>query len=183
MRTFIVHFLAKRTLEARAVQFPEEPVSISVILANRSPSMSLSWSDVEGIITNAMSSGGVDHRLNPQTAINKLKERFQAITVDPTNRKGGVVKTFQAIVNGEENNGISVGLHAEMILATAGLEDCRKTLLRNGDKEFETLCEVRRLYSHSSLLNSRVNRILLGIWMRFRCRGFAVLSAWNISKS
>ena len=182
MRTFIVHFLAKRTLDAHTDKFPED-VSLSIMVSNRSPSMSLSWSDVEGIITNAMSSGGVDHRLNPQTAINKLKERFQAITVDPTNRKGGVVKTFQAIVNGEENNGISVGLHAEMILATAGLEDCRKTLLRNGDKEFETLCEVRRLYSHSSLLNSRVNRILLGIWMRFRCRGFAVLSAWNISKS
>ena len=39
------------------------------------------------------------------------------------------------------------------VLATAGLEDCRKTL-RNGNKEFGTLHEVWRLYSHSSRLDS-----------------------------
>ena len=181
MRTFIVHFLAKRTLEAHTDEFPKE-VSLSIMVLNCSPSMSLSWSDVEGIIINVMSSGGVNHRLDPQTAVDKLKERVQAITVNLKTRKGDVVKTFQAIVNGEENNGFAVGLHAE-ILTMAGLEDCRKTLLRNSNKEFGTLREVWRLYSHSSRLDSCVNRILLRIWMKFRCRGFAVLSAWNISKS
>jgi len=92
----IVHFLAKRTLEAHTNEFPEE-VSLSIMVC-----MSLSWSDVEGIIINVMSPGGVNHRLDPQTTVDKLKERVQAITVNPKNRKGNVVKTFQAIVNGEE---------------------------------------------------------------------------------
>ena len=158
MRTFIAHFLAKRTLEDHTGNFFEE-VSLSIMVSNRSPRMSLSWSDVEGILLNAMSSGGVDHHLDPQTVIHKLKERVQTTKVDSNARKGDVIKTFQAIVNGEENNGFSVGLHAEMILATAGSEDFRKILVRNGDKEFETLCEVRRLILTAIYsANNRVTR-------------------------
>ncbi len=144
MRTFIVHFLAQRTLEAHTDQFPDW-VSLSVMAANHSPRIFLSWSDVEGIILRTMSSGGVNPHLHPQIAIDKLKEKIQAIKVEPTAKRSDALKTFQAIVNGEDNNGFSVGLHCEIMLGTLGLEDCYKDALRNGDKEPEKICEVRRL--------------------------------------
>ncbi len=138
--TFVVHFLAKRTLEKHSAQFPNEEVSFSIINVNRSRSfVSPSWADMESIITAAVPQG-----VNPVAVINCLKEKIET---NPTGGdKGKVVETFRSMIANEPDKKtvIPARLHAALVLATLGSEEFRAAAIVHGDENLRRLCEVRQ---------------------------------------
>ena len=142
INTFVVHFLAKRTLEKHSAQFPNEEVSFSIINVNRSRSVvSASWADIEAIITAASPPGE-----DAAAVIICLKEKTN---LTGSSEKVKVVEIFRSMIAGEEIV-MPARLHAEVVLLTLGSEECRATAIVNGDENLRRLCEVwARHHRHS----------------------------------
>ena len=136
INTFVVHFLAKWTLEKHSAQFPNEEVSFSIINVNRSRSVvSASWADIEAIITAALPPGE-----DAAAVISCLKEKIET-NLTGSSEKVKVVEIFRSMIAGEEIV-MPARLHAEVVLLTLGSEECRATAIVNGDENLRRLCEV-----------------------------------------
>jgi len=134
LKTFVVHFLAKRTLEKRSSDFPTEEVTFSIIAVNRSPvGVKTSWSAMKDIISETMAGH------EPDKVIEELKEKIQS--TKGTDPKGKLAGTLRNIMRTPVE--FFLGLHAEILLATLGSKQCRETAFGNKDGPLKELCEVQ----------------------------------------
>jgi len=93
---------------------------------------------MEAIITATL-----PQREDAAAVISCLKEKIET---NPTgsSEKGKVVEIFRSMIAKEpdEEIAISARLHATLVLATLGLEECRSAAIMNGDENLRRLCEV-----------------------------------------
>ena len=136
IRTFIVHFLAKRALQTFVLNSPGEEISFTVIDVNCSQCMETpTWSDLEDVIKRTIPSVETSSKL-----IAQLKTW---IIMEPTGNdaKGKLVQTFQDIISGIPTS-IPATLHCEMVTAMLGSRECYDMAIKNKDFKLQKLCEV-----------------------------------------
>lgn len=139
LKTFTVHFLAKRTLQNCPLDFLKKPITFSIIAVDQpSPGIRSSWSAMKEIISETMKGQ------EPDEVIQDLKAAIDAAprSCDETGR---MIGTFQILIRQQTGIVIPAALHCEMVLATLGLKECRDAALRYGGQPLKDLFEVQRL--------------------------------------
>ena len=135
LKTFVIHFLAKRTLEQRDFGFPTEEVAFSIIAVDHSPvGVKTSWSVMKDIISETMADQ------EPQAVILQLEARIRGTLPHPNAK---IVEALQWAILQENTFVISARLHCEIVLATLGLKECRGTAFTVGDGPLKELFEVQ----------------------------------------
>lgn len=119
LKTYVVHFIEKRTLEQRNFGFPTEEVAFSIIVVDRSPvNIKTSWSAMKDIISETMADQ------EPKAVILELEARIRGTPPRPNVK---IVEVLRSSILQQNTFVIPARLHGEIVLAMLGLKECGDT--------------------------------------------------------
>lgn len=155
IKTFIVHFSAKRALERHCFTLKEQDVKVSLFHVERSPLVipAGSWSTMEvmirGLFSSDPSSTSTDDTAIATKALEIIKVKAKdavalpSLSRDSDNSKHvGLLATFDSLVNDKAIR-FTGGMHSETVLATLG----KYFELHSADEvKLGSICEVLLLF-------------------------------------
>ena len=125
VRTLVVHFTAKRTLEKHCLRLKDEDVNVSLFSVERS-ALAIpagSWSTMKDMMRALFSSNPSSTSTNDTALATKALEILEAkvlkaVTGQDNSKHGKLLANFKLIIEGNESILLPGGMHCETVLAT-----------------------------------------------------------------
>ena len=159
LKTLVVHFTAKRTLERQSLRMKDEEIIISLFSVDRSPLIIPvgSWSTMEDMMRELFSSTETDTAIATK-AIEILRDRISNLESKDDSKFGILLRDFKHLVDNISPILLGGGLHCETVLAT--LSKYFEFLLgsKGDDNENLTLiCKVLLLFTCLVVLSEHLS--------------------------
>ena len=117
LKTLVVHFTAKQSLEKQSLRMKDEDISISLFSVDRSPLVIPvgSWSTMEDMVRSSFSSAEADTAIATK-AVEILKGKVSNLRAEGCQDKskfGNLLENFKLVIDNTSPIVLSGGMHCE----------------------------------------------------------------------